>query len=402
MKYSKHWGLGMICCAFLAGSPILRDRVQAQPPGRNGAKQRPTTVEVASIKRQNLQDVRELTGTAYPLQRITLLTQSSGRLLSLRADVGARVVSGQILGHMEDSELSQHVRQLEAQLRVTQAQAQELEVSFDSAEQELNRDASLLSREVLSQSEWDQSKARFDAARARVNVSQAQIQQQREALKLARLRRDETQIKAQWPGRHAMFVSKRLVDPGSTLTVNTPVLELVQLNPLKVKLAVTEQDSVKVKPGQNVLLKADAWPNESFDGYVARIAPTLNVDTRTAELEIYVNNDREKLKPGMFLRAELVLETRVDAVTIPRDALVEREALSNGVFLVEENNSQVRFVPIRPGMQTAGWVEILSPDLQGQVVTLGRHLLKDKAKIRVAASDSKQKSKSITGKADSH
>ncbi len=79
----------------------------------------------------------------------------------------------------------------------------------------------------------------------------------------------------------------------------------------------------------------DAFPGEEFTGQVSRVAPVFDPATRTAQMEIEVPNPGFRLKPGMYARVRLTVERRPDALTVPRNAVVDMDG-KRGVFLVSE------------------------------------------------------------------
>lgn len=374
--------IGLLGLYWLQRSP----ESEAQPAeGRGGGRPAPaaTAVETAPVRLESISASRTLTGTAYPFVQFTLANKTGGQLRQLLVDVGATVRNGQLVGQMETEALRLQIEQLKADIEVIKAQLQEQQVNLDIAERELDRDATLFSNKLISATEFDRSRANLETSRARLNVTQTQIAQRREALKQAEFNLSETRVLGTWPGKAPMVVSRKLAEAGATLAPNTPIVELVQLNPLRVLLPVTEKDLGKIKVGQSLQLRTDAFGDRRFNGKLVRISPTVDIQTRTAEVEVHVDNSSQALKPGMFLKADIVLEQRDKAQVIPDGALVKREDLPRGVFLVNADQKSVRFVEVETGIVTRERIEIRSPRLQGEVITLGNHLLKDGAEIKI-------------------
>jgi len=388
MKNKKWLLLASLILLLLVGGFLFFNRKQGEPqpggPPRGG--QSTTTVETAAISIRRIQELRILTGSAYALTQFTLANKTAGQLRQLRLDLGSVVQRGQEIAQMETEELNLQIQQLKANIEVTRAQLQEQQVNLDIAEQELDRDAILFSKRLIAESELEQSRATLETSRARLHVTRTQIKQQQEAVKLAELRLSEARIVGVWPGQAPMVVTRKFVEAGATLGPNTPLVELSQLGTIRVLVPVTERDLGKIKTGQQVNLRTDSFPDTVFTGQLVRIAPTLSEQTRTAEAEIQVPNPAYRLKPGMFLKAELVLQSRDQAQVVPEAALVKREDLPQGVFMLDQSDPealQARFVAVQTGIASDQDVEIISPKLTGQVITLGNHLLKDGAKVQL-------------------
>jgi multidrug efflux pump subunit AcrA (membrane-fusion protein) len=128
--------------------------------------------------------------------------------------------------------------------------------------------------------------------------------------------------------------------------------------------------------GQAAGIEVDAFPERTFQGRVSRIAPMLQEASRVAQMEVEVVNDSLLLKPGMFCKVTLVLEEKNSAQVVPTQAVVTRNG-DTGVFVIREGETQARFIPVELGITTPDKTEILTPEIQGLVVSLGQHLLED-------------------------
>jgi len=129
-------------------------------------------------------------------------------------------------------------------------------------------------------------------------------------------------------------------------------------------------------------VEVDAYPGEVFQGRVARLAPVLDPATRTAQMEVEVPNPASRLKPGMYARVQFVVLQRSDALTVPRNAIVDLEG-TRGVFVADGKTA--RFKPIKSGIVDGDAVEIIDglPD-GATVITLGSASLRDGDPIVVA------------------
>jgi RND family efflux transporter MFP subunit len=150
----------------------------------------------------------------------------------------------------------------------------------------------------------------------------------------------------------------------------------VEIDPITGVFFVTERDYGRLAEGQTVDLATDAYPGETFEGRITRIAPVFKETTRQARVELTVDNAEGRLKPGMFIRATVVLDRVADAVLVPEAALARRND-QTGVFLLAEDGRSVKWRPVTPGIREGDRVQILGDDLSGRVVTLGQQLVDD-------------------------
>jgi RND family efflux transporter MFP subunit len=179
-------------------------------------------------------------------------------------------------------------------------------------------------------------------------------------------------------------VSERFVDEGDTVAANTELFSIVELDPLNAVFFVTEKDYGSLHAGHSAKLTTDAFPGETFEGHIARVAPVFRETSRQARVELEVDNADHRLKPGMFVRAEIVLDRVEDATIVPVDALVTREGHSV-LFVVEEDIGRVSMVPVKVGIREGSRVQVSGDRVGSRVVTLGQQLLDDGARITIPA-----------------
>jgi RND family efflux transporter MFP subunit len=177
-------------------------------------------------------------------------------------------------------------------------------------------------------------------------------------------------------------VAERYIDEGDTVSVNQRLLRIVDLDPLIALVNVTESDYPSIRPGDAVSVQADAFPGRTFAGEVIRIAPVFSELSRQAAVEFHVPNEDRLLRPGMFVRASLVLQEREGVTLIPQAALVRR-GNRDGVFLIKPGAETVAWQPVETGIAEAERIEVRSPGLEGRVVTLGQQLLEDGTRVQV-------------------
>lgn len=334
-------------------------------------------VEVGEVRRSTMRDLVSFSGSLQPRSRITIAPKAGGRLEKLHVDIGDRVRNGQLIAVLDGEEYAQQMDQARADLTVAEANLEDSRIALEAARRELERAGALREKKIASAAEYDQAVDALSKAEARHKVVQAQLQQKQSALEAARTRSSYARVTADWQADGGeRVVGERFVDEGALLRANDPIVSVLDIGVLLALINVTEQSYAWVQVGQPAAVASDALPGRRFAGRVARIAPFLQEASRQAEVRIEVPNPDGALKPGMFVKVELELGRREEAVTVPVAALTRYED-RDGVFLVEGEPRQARFVPVTTGITDGGRVEILDPPLAGTVVTLGQHLLVD-------------------------
>ena len=363
---------------------LLLDRLgnNAGDDAKRRGDDRPIPVETGTIERGPIELRRTFTGTLEASAAFVVAPKVGGRIEELTPDLGDRVAWNQVVARLDNAEYMQAVAQAEADVEVAKANLKEAESLLEIARREVQRVESLSKRGVSSESERDTAMANLLAREAHLQVSRAQLVRAEAELEAARVRLGYTEVTAGWSGTSGeqRVVAERFVDEGETVSANAPLLEIVDLNPVTAVFYVTERDYALLKQGQKVVLRTDAYPGETFSGSLKRIAPVFRENTRQARVELVVDNSDQRLKPGMFVRATIVLDRVEEALTVPAQALTRRNG-SDGVFLLDEENGTVKWESVTPGIRQDERLEILDSDLSGQVVTLGQQLLDDGSAI---------------------
>ena len=341
-------------------------------------------VEVASIERGPIELRRSFTGTLEAAAEFVVAPKVSGRIDQLSVDLADTVTRGQEVARLDNDEYVQSVRQAQADLAVAQANLAEAKSQLTLSGRELQRIEDLRKRGMTSASQEDAAKANQLAKQAHVEVTQAQVTRAEAVLESARIRLGYTEVSAGWRGGDDQrVVAERYVDEGQTVSANTELLRIVELDPITAVFFVTEQDYARLQPDQQVLLSTDAYPDESFDGRIVRIAPVFRESTRQARVELHVANPELRLKPGMFVRATVVLDQVAETTIVPEQALVKRDG-QYGLFVVAADGKSVTWRAVQVGIREGNRVQVLGEDLGKQVVTLGQQLLDDQSAISIA------------------
>ena len=241
------------------------------------------------------------------------------------------------------------------QTTVAQRDVNAAEAALSNAQQQL-----ALARSQRQQVTMQQEEVRAAAAA----VGQARAGQTYAATELAKL-----YIRSPFDGQ----VAERLIEPGASAGTGTNLLRIVSLQPMKVRAQVSELQVANLRVGQSAEVTVDGLPGRKFPGRIARLSPAAIAGQRMYYADLEVTNAQGLIKPGMFCRAAVVLDTVPDAVVVSRDSLVE-----NGekrlVYAVEDGKIAVR--PVRVGAQSGNRVQIVEGVKTGdQLVVSGQSLL---------------------------
>jgi len=344
------------------------------------ASSTPKTVEVttaAAISRE-LPSFFEATGSLAGDEQTDVAPQTAGKVVEVGVDIGSAVRRGQMIVRLDDSELKLHVTQSQAQVEQAKAAVRQAEekiglrsgqafdpsrvaevagakVNLDLAEKNLKRAEKLIESGDVSRSFYDQQRAQRDQLKEQYDVAIAQARQNfagvdvartnvanaEAALALARKSLSYAFIPAPIDG----FVSERTADLGEYVSPTQKVATIVRINPLRVRIDIPEQAISEVKVGQSVSATTSAWPDKSFSGHIARIAPNVTANSRTLTVEAEIENGSGALKPGQFATVRILQPRPVAAVLVPSRAVVS-DAGVNRIYVIKNGHAEQRLVQL--------------------------------------------------------
>ncbi len=308
---------------------IAEQKAAAAPPA--------LTVQVAKPVWRNVQRTAQGQGALFAKESVILSNRLAGYVNKVYVDLGDKVKTGQVLAEMEREE--QELQVDAADSAVKQAQA-----TYIRAKGEYERAQQLYTEQIVSPQ-------RRDAAEADYKVAEAGVHSAEKALALAQKRLRDTRIISPVEG----FVQQRLVNPGEYEAAASKLLEIVVVNPLKLRTPVPERYARLARIGLPLRIEVDALPGESFDGTLTRIAAGVDHTTRSLLVEAEIPNPEGKLRPGYFAHVTGVMGEEV-ALFIPRSGLY-RFAGVDRVFVVKDNLVSSR--EVKSGAEQENMVEIV-------------------------------------------
>ncbi|MEW6517981.1 MAG: efflux RND transporter periplasmic adaptor subunit [Thermodesulfobacteriota bacterium] len=359
----------------------LRDRRDAEQDGRGG---KAVPVEVTPIEHGPITLRRTFNGTLEARAEFVVSPKVGGRVERLAVNLADTVKRGQVVAELDDAEYVQAVVQAGADLEVSRANLVEAGNALEIADREFERARTLLERGVASASQFDTVSAERSAKRSQLEIAKAQLARAEALLETAKIRLGYTRVTADWSGgEEERLVAERYIDEGHTVSANTALLLIVELDPITGVIFVTEEDYARLQPGQTVMLSTDAYPGEEFSGVIDRISPVFRQDTRQARVELTVANHGLRLKPGMFIRSTVELARLAEATIVAEQAITSRDDRT-GIFVVDEEKGTVAWRPVRVGIREEGRVQIEGEGLAGRAVSLGHQLIEDGSAVIIA------------------
>jgi HlyD family secretion protein len=380
-------GAGVAAYYMREGSATAETGAARQPGGGGrgqgrggfggfGGPRLPMTVELAAVKRGDVSHQIEVVGNLIGLATVGATPKVSGRLETINVRLGDRVTRGQRIAKIEDSELLEQVKQVEASLAVAQATTRQRDADLKLAQTNLERSRNLFERQLIPKQTYDDTEARHQAALAQVDLALAQLQAAKSRLDELNINLSNTVITSPVNG----FVATRTLDPGAWVTPNSAFMSLVDISSVRLVANIVERDLRRITIGLPADVEVDAYPGEKFLGRVAHMAPILDPATRTAQIEIEINNANFRLKPGMYAKVNFTVDKRDNTLVVPANAVVDVGG-KRGVFQPGEGDVAT-FKAIEPGVTSGDLVEVVAGLIEGErIVTTGAGALREGDRI---------------------
>ena len=294
----------VVCAAFIGGLGIFKLRqfeamaeqfASMQPP--------PDAVTTSVAQRVEWPATLEAIGSVAAVQGVMVSADLPGIVTRLAFESGRPVAAGDVLVELD-------TRQERAQLAAAEA-------DLELARLTLERMKTLVAEDAVSRAEYDNAAAAHAQALARIDEIRATI--------------DRKTIRAPFPGTLGI----REVNVGQYLTGGAPVVPLQSLDPVHVDLSVPQHRAGSLRRGQRVRVIADETVGTAYTGRITALDAVVDPDTRNIRVQATLANPRGRLRPGMFVRAEIVLGAADPIVTLPATA-INHAPYGDSVFVVAD------------------------------------------------------------------
>ena len=300
-------------------------------------------VEVAVAEFREVDNLGTFTATVEAQVQNMIAPQQGGRIKKIYAEVGDRVARGQKMAEMDDVNLEQ-----------TRLQMENYQLEFDRVDE-------LYEVGGVSKSAWDTRKLAYElSAKTYQNLI------------------ENTTLVSPISG----IVTERNYDNGDMFSMGDPIYIVAQIQPVKLVVPVSEILFTKVKKGMPVEVKFDVYGDETFDGTVSLIYPSVDPGTRTFQVEVRIQNQDSRVRPGMFARATFNYG-KEECVMISDRAVLKLSGSGERYVYIAENG-QAQYRKIVPGRLVGSEYEVLEGIAPGeQVVMTGQGHLADGVQVEI-------------------
>ena len=317
---------------------------------RGGRPDGPLPVSVAEARVSKWEQRLLCVGTLLPAQEAKLSAEVEGRVEKTHVEVGDTVKAAQELAQIDTASY-------QGLVNLQTANHNKAQINADNQTLNLERLEKLRATGAVSSTTYDEAAAAQKAALAEVAATKAQLGGATTSLKRSTLR-------APFDGR----ITERLVTEGDFARTGTVLLHILDDSTLRFRAEIPERHGARVKPGETVRIRVDAYADREFTGKITWVNPAVNPDTRAIAIEARVENKDALLKAHAFARGEIITDAGADVITVPGDAVVTFAGV-NKIFTIADGKAQAREVTLgeRRGPDQA----ILSGVQAGEKIIIG-------------------------------
>lgn len=264
----------------------------------------PETVTTAKVNPDSWENALTAVGTLTAVQGVDVSAELAGKVVQIAFESGSPVKKGALLIKQDTSSEEAQLPGADSQVKLTKTV--------------LDRDAKLLEKKIIAQSEYDAAKANYDQARSQAANIRATI--------------GKKTIRAPFNGRLGI----RQANLGQILREGDPIVTLQAIDPIHADFTIPQQQMGKLHPGLTVRITSDALPGTTLEGRVKAINPLVDADTRNIKVQAILANRGEKLRPGMFVNVTVGLPVRESVLAIPATSVLYAP-YGDSVFVVEDD-----------------------------------------------------------------
>ncbi len=351
------------------------------------SKSQPRQVKTVKVAEVPIGETVVVNGNLAAFDHTTVGMKVPGRLQTISVDLGSVVHKGQVIAQLEQQDYKLRVQQAEATLaqgrarlglspdgaddRVTAEETgtvRQAKAVLEDAKLKRDRAAKLVQQGITPRAEYDTVDSEYKVAQSRyqdaleeIRNRQGLLAQRRSELALAKQQLADTIVYAPMEG----VVQEKKASVGEYLAAGAPVVDMVRIDPLRLRVDVPERESHNIKNGQSVRVTVEGDP-DSYLGYIKRLSPTITEQNRMLSVEADVRNNG-RLRPGAFVKAEIVTNQTASAVTVPPNAIVTFAGIDK-VIIIEGGRALEKAVTL--GRRGSDWVEIKAGVNVGQSVVV--------------------------------
>jgi len=330
----------------------------------------PQSVTVAPVEQREVRSSIPLPAQIAPWEVVDVYPKVTGFLETIRVDRGSRVRVGEVIAHLSAPELVAQRSQAESALQAAQAQLAAAQAKLASDEGTYQHLAAASKTPgVVAGNDVTIAKQTAAADRANVDAASNNVQSAREALRAVTVLQGYLDVRAPFDG----VVTQRNLHPGALIGPSSgqagtqAIVQIENLNRLRLIVPVPEAYAGEIKEGAKVPFTVPAYPGQKFNAPVARVSHSVSQSTRTMAVELDVANSDGKITPGAFANVEWPMQRAYPTMQVPSSAIATD---LQRTFVIRIRDSKAEWVDVKTGISTEGKTEVFGALQPGEKVVI--------------------------------
>jgi len=316
-------------------------------------------VSVGDIKLSSIEEFLNTTGTAFPKGEILLKSKITASYFLERNpqtekfwQLGDKVKAGSLIARLEDKE---YVNSLKLETN---------QLNLELSESELKKQESLYEKGGVTLKDLKTASINYENSKTTVENSKLQL--------------DKTRIVAPIDG---VIVDLPYYTQSTQVETGSTIVKIMDYQVMYMDVQLPEKYIAVIKPGQVVKLTNYTIPEDTIVGNITQLSPAINADTRTFKGNILINNPNYLLRPGMFVKADIITSKKDSVIVIPKSIILSRQK-GKTVFIVDRGVAAERI--IETGLENITSVEVIRGLTKNErVVTSGFETLSNRSKVKI-------------------
>ena len=298
------------------------------------ARRKGIEVDVESIRRRDLVAQVEGSGRIEARRSVDVVSSVIGKVLEVAVEEGQRVEKGQLILRIDPAERTALLERAKAAVAGSEAREEQASAELKQADVELERVRGLLKQGLASSQDLEKAETTREVDRARLVSAQQDVRDARAGVQHAQQELERTVIRAEIPGvivRLAVEEGENVL-AGDLYNGGSSVVTIADLSEMEAQILVDETEVVHVHPGQKAEVELDAFPDRKFSGKVFEVGNSAygagslgSQEAKDFRVRILLDPVPDTFRPGLSARAEIVTDTRDDALSVPIEALALRD-----------------------------------------------------------------------------
>ncbi|MES2917545.1 MAG: efflux RND transporter periplasmic adaptor subunit [Pseudomonadota bacterium] len=328
-----------------------RASVSSMPAALQGLELMPE--DVATVRFAPLAGQLDFSGTLTPVRQMLLNARVAGEVTEVPVREGESVGAGAVL-------IRQDNRDMRARLAQAEAAVQSVQAEYENSREEVAKYRQLSQNNYFSRSDLNKASTQSEVLGSQLRANQAQVAVARKEVENALLR-----------APFAGTVAERMVEPGQLVLPNTPLLRLVDLSELELAIQLPAVELARVKKGQQVTFRAEAFGDTEFTGTIVRMNPLAKASNRKITVYAVVRNTDLRLRGGLFVHGRLQDSNAVAGLVIPGSAVQNHQG-KTGVMVVRQQRLAWQPVTVGERDERSGQVLVAAGLKEGDTVLATR------------------------------